>query len=51
MDQLLMISEEMITTTLALISHLKETSMHVMNSIVISYQLFDPGLQVGQNNS
>ena len=36
-----MISEEMITTTLAF-SHLKETSMHVMNSIVISYQLFDP---------
>ena len=36
-----MISEEMITTTLAF-SHLKETSMHVMNSIVISYQLFNP---------
>ena len=36
-----MISEEMITTTLAS-SRLKETSMHVMNSIVISYQLFDP---------
>ena len=36
-----MISEEMITTTLAF-SHLKETSMHVMNSVVIFYQLFDP---------